>query len=85
MAVLVLDAIGDLTGTPWGRALLVKTAAVSVAAAAGGYNHFRLLPVLEADPESRQVLARLRTTVTIEAGVLVLVAALTAWLVAAAT
>ena len=51
----------------------------------GAYNHFRLLPALESDPESPELLAELRNTVTAEAIMLVFVVAVTAWLVAAAS
>ena len=85
MAVFVLDSFSELTGTPWGQTLLLKTAAVGIAALGGAYNHFRLLPALEADSESPDLLIRLRSTVTAEAIVLVFVVVVTAWLVAAAS
>lgn len=85
MAFLVLDSFGQLTGTPWGKILLLKTAAVGLAMTGGAYNHFRLLPSLEADPESPELLTDLRNTVTAEAIMLVFVVAVTAWLVAAAS
>jgi copper transport protein len=83
MAFLVLDSFSELTGTPWGRILLLKTAAVGLAMIGGAYNHFRLLPSLEADPESPELVTDLRNTVTAEAIMLVFVVAVTAWLVAA--
>jgi copper transport protein len=85
MAVFVLDSFSELTGTPWGQTLLLKTAAVGIAALAGAYNHFRLLPELEDDGESPDLLIRLRSTVTAEAIVLVFVVVVTAWLVTAAS
>ncbi|MGB3737533.1 MAG: CopD family protein [Ilumatobacter sp.] len=85
MAFLVLDSFGELTGTPWGKILLLKTAAVGLAMIGGAYNHFRLLPALEADPESPELLTELRSTVTAEAIMLVFVVTVTAWLVAAAS
>jgi copper transport protein len=85
MAFLVLDSFGELTGTPWGKILLLKTAAVGLAMTGGAYNHFRLLPSLEADPESPELLTDLRNTITAEAIMLVFVVAVTAWLVAAAS
>jgi copper transport protein len=85
MAFLVLDTFGDLTGTTWGQILLLKTAAVGLAMLGGAYNHFRLLPALESDPESPELLAELRNTVTAEAIMLTFVVAVTAWLVAAAS
>jgi len=84
MAVLVLDSFGDLTGTEWGQILLLKTGAVGLAAVGGAYNHFRLVPALDADPDSPDLQAELRSTVTAEAIVLVFVVLVTAWLVAAA-
>jgi copper transport protein len=84
MAFLVLDSFGELTGTPWGKILLLKTAAVGLAMIGGAYNHFRLLPSLEVDPESPELVTDLRNTVTAEAIMLVFVVAVTAWLVAAA-
>lgn len=85
MAILVLDSFGELTGTTWGKILLLKTAAVGLAIIGGAYNHFRLLPALEADPDSPELLAELRNTVTAEAIMLVFVVLVTAWLVAAAS
>lgn len=85
MAVFVLDSFGELTGTEWGKILLLKTAAVTIAAGAGVYNHFRLLPALEAAPDDEELAAELRTTVTAEAIVLAFVVVVTAWLVAAAS
>jgi len=84
MALLVLDSFGDLTGTEWGQILLLKTGAVGLAAIGGAYNHFRLVPKLDADPDSPGLQAELRSTVTAEAIVLVFVVLVTAWLVAAA-
>lgn len=85
MAVLVLDSFGELTGTPWGKILLLKSAAVGLAMMGGAYNHFRLLPALEAEPESPELLDELRSTLTAEAIMLVFVVTVTAWLVAAAS
>lgn len=44
MAVMILDDPGDLTGTDWGRRLLVKTAAVGAAALLGAYHHLVVAP-----------------------------------------
>jgi len=85
MAFLVLDSFSELTGTEWGRILLLKTAAVGLAMSAGAYNHFRLLPALETDPESHELQAELRGIVTAEAIVLLFVVMVTGWLVAAAS
>ena len=84
MTWMILDAPGDLFGTRWGQVLLVKVAAVSVAAGLGGYNHFRLRPHLEAAPHDPMWAKRLRTTLSIESFVFVVVIVSTAVLVAAA-
>jgi putative copper export protein len=85
MAVFVLDSFGELTGTEWGRILLLKTVAVAIAAGGGTYNHFVLLPALQADPGDEELAAELRSTVTAEAILLAFVVVVTAWLVAAAS
>ena len=85
MAFLVLDSFGELTSTTWGKILLLKTAGVGLAMIGGAYNHFRLLPALESDPESPTLLAEMRSTITAEAIMLVFVVTVTAWLVAAAS
>lgn len=85
MAWMILDAPGDLFGTSWGRILLVKTAAVAVAAGLGAFNHFRLRPALEQRPDDPALARELRTSLSIESAVLVGVVVLTAFLVAAAT
>ena len=84
MAFLIADSFSDLTGTEWGQTLLLKTAAASVAMAFGAWNHFRLLPALEARPDDAALQHTARSTVTAEAIVLVFVVATTASLVAAA-
>ncbi len=85
MAVSVLDSFGELTGTEWGQVLLLKSAAVGLALIGGAYNHFRLLPALEADPSDRLLHQQVRSVVTAEAIVLSFVVVVTAWLVAAAS
>lgn len=95
MAVLVLDSFGELTSTEWGRILLLKVGAVAIAAAIGAYNHFVLLPIVDGRrgpsagartaADDAAVEARLRSNVTAEGIVLVFVAVVTAWLVAAAS
>lgn len=85
LAVLVADSFGELTGTPWGRVLLLKTGAVALAALGGAYNHFRLVPALESDPDSPELHAELRSTLTAEAIMLGFVVVVTAWLVVQAS
>jgi copper transport protein len=83
MAVMILDDLGELTSTPWGRTLLVKIGAVAVAAACGLYNRRRALPALEAAPEDPALQEQLRGLLTAEAIVLVFVVVITTWLVGA--
>lgn len=85
MAVFVLDSPGDLISTEWGQLLLLKTGAVALAAAGGAYNHFRLVPALNAAPDDQETLSRVRATVTAEAILLAFVVVVTARLVSAAT
>lgn len=73
-------SVSAVTGTGYGRLLLAKVAVVAVIAALGGYNHLRLLPALQ-QGKARAALERLRSTVRIEVGLLVVVLALTAVLV----
>ena len=84
-AFLVLDSFGELTSTTWGQILLLKTAGVGLAMIGGADNHFRLLPALESDPESPELLTELRSTIAAEAIMLVFVVTVTAWLVSAAS
>jgi copper transport protein len=85
MTVLILDTPGDLVATSWGRILIAKTLAVGVAAAMGGYNHFKLRPALERSPDDPALAKELQTSLTIESIVFGVVVVLTAWLVASAT
>ena len=84
MAMMILDSFGELTSTQWGQTFLLKTAAASIAVALGAYNHFRLMPALERDPDDEVLHRSVRATVTAEAIVLGFVVVVTAWLVAAA-
>lgn len=82
-AVLTWKEVGsldDLTSTGYGRLLLVKVAEVALVAGLGAYNHFRLVPAL-AQGKATAALARLRSTLRVEALVLGVVVALTAVLV----
>ena len=84
MAALIADSFADVTGTEWGRTLLLKTAAAGIVMAFGAWNHFRLLPELEARPDDAGLQHTARATVTAEAIVLAFVVVTTASLVAAA-
>jgi copper transport protein len=85
MAVSILDSVGELTSTQWGQTFLLKSAAAGLAIAAGAYNHFRLMPALERDPDNPELHQSVRSTVTAEAIMLLFVVVVTAWLVAAAS
>lgn len=85
MAVSILDSFGELTSTSWGQTFLLKSAAAGIAIFAGAYNHFRLMPALERDPDDQALHDSVRSTVTAEAIMLAFVIVVTAWLVAAAS
>jgi copper transport protein len=48
MSWAIVDGVRDYTETEWGRRLIAKVVVVSVAAACGAYNHFRVIPKLAA-------------------------------------
>ncbi|NQU37552.1 MAG: copper resistance protein CopC/CopD [Actinobacteria bacterium] len=88
--VLVLDSVGQLTGSAWGRVLLVKVVVVGALAVLGGYNQFRLVPALKAelameggsDVSTDELSARhLRTSLVAEAILFAVVFGLTGLLV----
>jgi len=85
MAASILDSFGELTSTQWGQTFLLKSAVAGLAMLAGAYNHFRLMPALERDPDDETLHRSVRSTVTAEAILLAFVVVVTAWLVAAAT
>ena len=84
----ILDSTSELWTTPWGRLLVVKLAAVGLAAAMGFYNHRTLLP---SAVRSRTLVAsspaggRLQVAICVEALVMVTVIVVTALLVGAAS
>jgi copper transport protein len=77
MSALTIDDLNDYWTTTWGRVLLIKVFLVSLAAAVGGYNHFVIVPALESDPDDAQANHRSRTTLAVEALMLVCVALVT--------
>ena len=81
----ILDSPKELINTAFGRLLLIKMLAVGAAATIGGYNHHYVIPNLVASPTDVFASEQLRTTVRIEAWILVGVVGITAALVAAAT
>ncbi len=85
LSFVVLDSISEAWSTPWGRLLLVKVALVAVAAAGGAYNHRIVVPALDRNPDDQPTIDRFRSVVTIEAGALIAVAVVTAFLIAASS
>lgn len=84
LAWTILDTPGELVSGTWGRLLVAKLALVIAVAIAGAYNHFKIVPALDQDPSNQEAAERLRKLVRLEAGLLVVVVALTAVLVGAA-
>jgi copper transport protein len=84
LAWSILDSVGELFSTAWGRVLLAKLTVVGAAAAVGGYNHFVVLPALAA-AEGNAASDLIRRTSLMEAALLVGVVALTAILVGSAS
>ena len=81
----ILDTPLELISTVWGRLLLLKLLAVGAAAAMGAYNHFVVIPWLEATPDDNDISDHLRRVVRLEGGILLVVVAITAVLVGAAS
>ncbi|MEM8620695.1 MAG: copper resistance protein CopC [Actinomycetota bacterium] len=85
MALMIDSDVAGYLDSEWGRLLAIKVALVAVAVGIGAYNHFVVLPRLEAGPHGEQVLAAARKTLTVEAVALVGAALVSAALVAAST
>lgn len=85
LSITILDTVDELWSTPWGRVLVGKVLVVIVAAAAGAYNHFELIPRLKRATDTHRLSEKLRIAVTIEAAILFLALVLTAVLVGAAS
>ncbi|MEM9514736.1 MAG: copper resistance protein CopC [Actinomycetota bacterium] len=83
MALMIDSDVAGYLDTDWGRLLAVKLGLVVVAVAIGAYNHFAVLPRLEAGAVDAEVIAR--RTLSIEAMVLVSAAVVSGLLVAAST
>lgn len=81
----ILDGLGSLVTTPWGRFLLLKLALVGVAVGLGAYNHRYVVPLFDRDGDEEEVGHRLRMTVRVEGAILIGVVAVTAALVGAAS
>lgn len=84
MSVMILDEVGDLTGTPWGRLLIAKIVGVAIAVAIGGYHHFVVVPAVQRSPETTDHRG-IGATLAVEVVVLVAVVALTSFLALAST
>ncbi len=88
LAWAILPDLDALTTSSFGRLLLLKVTVALVALAVGAYNHFVVVPAIEAGhAEHRRSdadAARLRTTATVEVVLLVVIVAVTAVLVASA-
>lgn len=76
-----VKALSALTSTTYGWVLVTKVAMVAVVAAVGAYNHFRVVPTIEASPQDPAPRRRLRATLLAELAGLVVIAAVTAVLV----
>ncbi|MDJ0925871.1 MAG: CopD family protein [Acidimicrobiia bacterium] len=81
LAWTIVESAADLVSSTWGRLLLAKVAMVAIVATLGIYNHFKVVPALDESPAAEATSDRLRQLVRIEAGVLVVVLAVTAALV----
>jgi copper transport protein len=85
LSIAILDSVDELWTTSWGQLLIGKVLVVAVAAAAGAYNHFELIPRLRRAERPHGVSEELRIAVTIEAVLLLVALVLTAFLVGAAS
>lgn len=85
LAIIILDNVADVWSTPWGRLLIAKVVLVSIAAAAGAYNHRVLIPSMTADPGAAADEVRFRKVVVAEALALAMAVVTTGFLVAAAS
>jgi len=81
LAWRILGSWAALVDTGYGQALLIKLGLVVLAVAAAGYNRFLARPAIAAAPTAEAGWLRLRRAVTVEAGLLVAVLAVTGWLV----
>ncbi|MDO8144871.1 MULTISPECIES: copper resistance CopC/CopD family protein [unclassified Isoptericola] len=87
LTVEILDRPSQLWETSWGLFLLAKVAVVAVVAAIGAYQHFRVVPLLQAPGHgarrAHKAASLLQRGAGHETGFMVVVVLLTAWLVAA--
>ena len=78
MAWTHVGSIGALTGTDYGKVLMIKVALLSLTGATGAYNWLRVRPALGDHSGAR----RLRASAAVELGIATIVLAVTAVLVA---
>ncbi len=82
LAFTMLEQPGDLWATSWGRVLMLKLLLVATVAGIGAYNHFKIIPAIDAgDPDAQLQLGR---TLKRELALMVGVVVVTAWLVGSA-
>ncbi len=79
MTFIIIDDLSSLTGSTWGRILIVKVVTVLIAGLIGAVHHWSVVPRLA----SRDVQTTFQRSVTIEFGVLIAVIAVSSWLVVA--
>ena len=85
LTVTILDSVSELWTTAWGRLLIAKVLAVAVAMAAGAFNHFVLVPELQAISAHDDARPSFLRTLKIEVAALGVALIVTAVLVAAAS
>lgn len=81
MTLGIIDGLGDLTGTAWGRVLLFKLAATTLAVAIGAYHRWRLIPAVRQHPDDPVVRERVTDALAAEACLLALTGVLAGVLV----
>ncbi len=85
LTVTILDSVSELWTTAWGRLLIAKVLTVAIAIAAGAFNHFVLVPELQAISAHDGARPSFLRTLKIEVGALGVALLVTAALVAAAS
>ena len=80
-AGLILRAFSPLWSTDYGRLLMIKVALVLMVIGIAAWNHFRLVPAVTREPEDQAAFSILRKLVLSELALLILVAAVTGFLV----
>lgn len=85
LSLTILDTVDELWTTPWGRLLLGKVLLVGLAATAGAYNHFELIPRLNRTGGNTALSEQLRIVVRLEAVLLLSAVLVTAFMVGAAS